>query len=220
MIKDNIITLRYRPDARRKYCFKYEYWRNGKVSKSMCRSQIDCPSDSIFGSWGDKFSGKNRYYNLSAYVAYVFFTCCHHAWYLDICKDNKDFDEDQDIKYHKQKLAIYSVIYDMFLDFFDSRSAQLFGGEDDLYMIFKIHHEVFKIHDVSMSKISKDPDNVDLDEFSKKEILFKVMCDITKIRFNDYKIVKDFKRVKIEEWKDGTYPKSPVNHQTPKNLVL
>ncbi len=205
MIKDNIITIRYRPKAKLRYCFKYEYWRNGRVSKSMCDSHLSCETDHILGVWGDKFSGKTLYWNVSSYVAKIFQRCCHHAYYVSQAKDFGD----KMIKHHKESLAVLSVVYDIFLDFLKSRSSQLFGNENDLYILFKIHHEISKLHDESMKKYYKDDGKTDLVEFHVRDILFNIMCEITRIRINDYEIVKDFKKITIKEWENGTYPKKP-----------
>jgi hypothetical protein len=210
VIKDNIITIRYRPEALARYCFIYEYWRKGKVSKSMCDSYLDGESDHIFCRWGEKFSSKTVYWTVSAVVAKMFFEIQHHSWYVKNAKDHNVDMSDNHIQYHVRKVAILSTIYDMYLDFFNYRSAQLFGGEDELYTIFKIHHEVAKLHDDAMDKYHGEDGEVDLDMFGRREILFTVMCQLTRIKINDYKVIKDFKRVTIEEWKDGTYPKRPL----------
>jgi hypothetical protein len=42
MIKHNLITVEYRPHARRKHRFRFNVWRNGRIVKSRCARDLEC----------------------------------------------------------------------------------------------------------------------------------------------------------------------------------
>lgn len=182
MIKDQVITVEYRPHSRFKHRFKYTVWRKGKPVKSRCSRDID--SDFVVCA----FKKSERYplrLRMSTVIGHLLRYRKHHKEWMELDGERVY----NTIYYNILNFAIKTIadylerwgrVYKFKLSEHDGKEDEEYGT--DLFDVFRIYAFFQRWHD----EIPKAVDEMSHESDFKRNAYWMIMKQLMRVREWDF----------------------------------